>query len=97
MSKFIQEFTRAEWQDYPKDHFNPMIRSWCEKNNYKQYDIHNKEMVYQRIPYRMKKCATCKFDCQPCTCPCHDTVEVAKDFLEMVERRRTVVQTSLKV
>lgn len=84
MNKFITEFSTKDWQDYPKDHFDPMIKSWCEKHGYKHFDIHNKEMIYNRLPYRKK-------DGNP------DIIEVAADFLEMVERRRMqdVFQPSL--
>ncbi len=77
MNKNIQEFTAQEWSDYPKDHFDVMIKSWCEKHGYKKFDIHNKEMIYTRLPYRKKKDDP-------------EIIEVAADFLGMVEKRRTL-------
>ena len=72
-------FTLEEWAAYPKDNFDALIRSWCIIKGYVEC-VGVGESIPAKLPY-------------------HSTadgmIEVDKDFLRLVEKRRGVASVDL--
>lgn len=65
-------FSCAEWSQYPKIGFDRLIRRWCGRWGFVRHVGWGKE-ICMKLPYRKKD---------------DNTVEVAKDFIDLAEAYR---------
>ncbi len=71
-----EPFTVDQWQEFPKDNFKKLIRRWCERHRFIQYTA-PRQTICTHLPYRYKE-------------KDRTTVEVAQDFLYMVDKYRAM-------
>jgi hypothetical protein len=70
----MRNFTIAQWDAYPKDGFDKLIRRWCERHDFMQY-VELGTKVPTKLPYHKKASND-------------DIVEVASDFIALAEQYR---------